>query len=715
MRAALLLATSLILIGPGMILAGNASADTSWRVKADKELLEAFDSGAPSLTIQVVGPKMSLPSEPMPDRAAWKAYWAAESAPFLAMVRDFAEQRGATVTQEIPALRAAFLTLPRQAVPDLVSRPEVRMGNLDWMGATYVLGGEAPGVQVALDQTIAKVEAKQMWDLGFKGEGVSIAVIDTGIRGSHEMMKNADGSSRVVGWFDATGPAGKCNTPCDTHSHGTHVATTSVGSNLFNANSQQGVAPRAIVHGVRIFQGGGGTWEDAQEGLQGAFDLGSEITTNSWGGGCSGGGITTAELAETLQNAGMMNVFAAGNSGTGGVICPGAVHNVLTVGAIDINEVVAGFSSRGPCNWKGVSITCPDVMAVGVDVLAGCHSSDTCYTTMSGTSMATPHVGGVVVLLQQAWKASHGGQGLDAAGKQAEIILRYSAKDLGAGGPDNDYGWGLAKAKAAYDLMSSDAPLNLKHIFSIGKSVMRAYETNNIAFSVVNLGSVTVSGPMTLDIVQRDTGDCPPTCDSVSVAKSIALGPFTENMVSYAFDGAQHPAGNYDVDASLAYTSSGGSGTITDSGSFLLKKVNMVKSRAIPALTTTGTLIFGGWEFRNTGNENATQVRFIDVLRTDGFAPAGAVPPGVGPYGLFANPAPDNVNLLSRFNPPEARFTWNNIGEIKYGTSWEASANFVAGAPGDYPFKGTLYYADETGRQFVETFNVVHTVKAPLS
>lgn len=743
MRAAAALTALLLGLGPGIAIAGDQGLP-DWRSKADEPLLQAMAGGLSPLTMVVQGPVLPEPEVMPVSRDAWRAHWALHSAAFLGSLKQQVARLGGEVTLDVQPINAAFVRVPSEAVPELLAREDVRRAGLDWLGATRVLD-EGPGLMVKLNSTILKVEATEMWDLGFRGDGVKLAMIDTGIRSTHETLKFADGTTRVAKWYDATSAG--CTTPCDTHGHGTHVTSTSAGSNLFNAGAPQGVAPRAVIFGVKIFIGGGGTWEDAQEGLQAAFDLGAEVTSNSWGGGCSGGGVTTAELAETLQNAGMMNVFAAGNSGSGGVICPGMVDNVITVGAIDINEAVAGFSSRGPCTWpvgSGNTRTCPDVMAVGVAVEAASISCDTCYISMDGTSMATPHVAGVVALLQQA-RIALKGAGFSAKDKEAEILLRYTAKDLGTPGPDNDFGFGLAKAKQAYDTLANPAALNLKDLFSNGKPVLRSYETNNLLFSVANLGAVQVSGHLTHKVEQVSFGPCPPTCDKATITdKDLALDPIREAVSSYAFKGSDHPAGTYLVTATYSFTyvdPADGltkSGELSRSGTFLVKKVAWNVLRPAGAVHHTGdVLLDGGLVLRNVGNENASAVKLRELFNPRVFAPLPVAPPGLGPYGAFANPAPDNVNLLRRFDATAAEYRWDNIGEVKSGTQWVAKMNFLVAQPGvdlptlptlprlpvgvappgDIPethvFKGVLTYNDETGRNFIELHELVSVVTVP--
>lgn len=751
MRAAVaLLAGLLFLAGPILAVPVTDQPNTAWRAKADQPLLDAVAENPSLISVEVQGSAIAKPDAPFATRGEWNAFWAAESAPFLASLRERVADLGGVVTSEVPAVNAAFVRIQADRVPDLLAADDIRKAGLDWLGATYILDAPlkvvptlpgGPSVTTTLGQSLALHEVPQVHALGYKGDGVKVAMIDTGIRPTHEMMKTAGGVTRVVYWSDHTttpGGPGYCATPCDVNGHGTHTATTALGSNYFNPASPLGVAPNAQVFGVRIFQGGGGQWEWAQAGLQAAFNAGADITSNSWGGGCSGGGITTAELAESLQNAGMLNVFAAGNSGTGGHICPGMVDNVTTVGAVDINEVVAGFSSRGPCTWpvgSGNTRICPDVMGMGVDLTAGAPCSaypcsppnsncDTCYFTISGTSMATPHVAGVTALLQQAKKALTG-TGFSAANKESEIVLRYTAKDLGAAGPDNDYGWGNTKALAAYTLLANPAAIDVRHVFSVGSPVIRSYQTNLIQFNVVNLGASAVGGRLTLNIDQVDTGNCPPTCEHITVIDAnVALPRLRESINAYSFSGAGHNAGTYVVTARYDF----GVGNITATGSFLLKKVQMAKVRDIPALSTVGTPILATLSLKNIGNENASQVTYTEkwsdfriltplVVVPPNTAPCSAL--AVCPWLLYADPPPNSAQpgyIASPTSPiyGQGQYTWSSIGEVKFGKAFVATYNWLASTPGADKFDGELFYTDELGRGFIESFPETKTVVLPV-
>lgn len=729
MRTAALAAGLLIIVSGLGLGAGTWAPSADWRAKADGELLEAYDAGQAAMRVLLRGGPMPEPAAEPADRAAWRAFWEAASAPFRGAVRADVERLGGEVTLESPAINALFAQLPRDAVPEVVARADVRRAALDWVGATHLLdappsGGlppaeGGPGLAVTLGDAGAKIQVQDLWAQGFRGEGVIVAVLDTGVRRTHEMMKNADGTTRVAKWLDASDS--NCNNPCDGNGHGTHTTTTAVGSNLFNPSSPQGMAPRATVwHAKVLSDGGSGAWEWGQEGLQWAFDNGADITSNSWGGTCSGPAMDTADLAEALARAGMLSVFAAGNAGPGAqtVDCPGLADMVTTVGAVDLGEGVAGFSSRGPCNWKGVVRLCPDVMAVGVNLEAGWYTSDTAYVAISGTSMSTPGIAGLAALLEQASKTLRG-RGLDAARKETEVLLRHTAKDLGVAGPDNDFGWGLAKGKVAHDVLAAAPALDLRVAAPAPPANVYGSTSALLTFAVANLGTVNATGQFRHEVRQVSFGGCPPACDVLVISDRAVTLASGEAYSTHLYAGADHAPGTYVVTATFAYTYTDPadglvkSGEVRRTATFDVRKVLWQAVQGFPASVRAGSLVAGGIALANVGNDAATSVRVTEDFNPRGFVPAPAVPPGGAPYGALANPSPSAVSSPSQnVNAPKVRYEWSP-GTIAAGAAWDADVNFVAGQPGTYAFNGRITYRDSGGAQLVQTFDLPSQVLPP--
>jgi bacillopeptidase F len=267
---------------------------------------------------------------------------------------------------------------------------------------------------------------------------------------------NADGSmTHDYNFFD--GIAGKAPA-YDDHYHGTHVAGTILGS----TDSQViGVAPDAKFIASKILSGSGsGTMQSVMKGLEWMLaptdskgqnpdaSKAPDIISNSWGTN-NGSLLAFQNLMKSFLAAGIEPVFAAGNSGPrpGTVGSPGSYPEVISVAATDKDNKVASFSSRGPSPVKGAdgSDRKPDIAAPGHQITSSVPNGG--YKTISGTSMATPAVSGVVALLLSKYK--------DLTHDEVVKAITTSARDIDTPGYDYNAGHGLIDAAAA--LAAADA------------------------------------------------------------------------------------------------------------------------------------------------------------------------------------------------------------------------------------------------------------------
>lgn len=245
------------------------------------------------------------------------------------------------------------------------------------------------------------------------GEGVKTAVLDTG-----GDIRHPDLANRIVKSKDFTGSRGGPND--DRNQHGTHCLGT-VGA----ANPEIGVSQGCELYcGKVLSDSGSGGDPGIAAGVDWAVAEGCEVISMSLGGGYS----TTIEAAcNRASEAGCWVIVAAGNSGAGGVDYPGKLASCISVAAIDRAFKVANFSSRGDkldCSGPGVDIT-------------SCKPGGG-YQNMSGTSMATPFIAGVMTLLRAAMKK----QGNLIRTEELRTLLGSRTVDLGAPGDDRDYGPG---------------------------------------------------------------------------------------------------------------------------------------------------------------------------------------------------------------------------------------------------------------------------------
>jgi subtilisin family serine protease len=256
-------------------------------------------------------------------------------------------------------------------------------------------------VHVALEDSVPQIGAPEAWAAGFDGTGVDVAVLDSGIDTSHP-----DLAGQVAAEANFTTEA----TAADGNGHGTHVAATIAGTGLGSDGARKGVAP-----GVRLLNGkvlnssaiGQESWIIA--GMEWAAQNGADVINMSLGGPPTDGTDPMSDAVNQLtEEHGVLFTVAAGNTGSQGqtVGTPGAASQALTVGAVDDLDALADFSSRGP--RRGDMAIKPDVTAPGVGIIAARATGtsrgtpvDDLYTSLNGTSMATPHVAGAAAILQQ--------------------------------------------------------------------------------------------------------------------------------------------------------------------------------------------------------------------------------------------------------------------------------------------------------------------------
>jgi subtilisin family serine protease len=282
---------------------------------------------------------------------------------------------------------------------------------------------------------VLKVNANLVWALGYTGEGIIVAIVDTGVNYNHydlrdHMWEHPDYPNH--GWnFVNNG-----NNPMDDHNHGTHCAGTVAGDGT--AGSQTGMAPDALIMAVKVWNNvGSGSTAQMCAGIQFAVDKGAHVVSMSggvYGGGSSSERIQFRNTMINVLEAGVVASIAAGNEGPGGNYvappnsvrvpgnCPppwlhpdqtttGGQTAVVCVGATNSNDALAGFSSLGPVTWQSISgfddypyspgmgLIRPDVCAPGVTIKSCSRTNIQGYMNMDGTSMATPCVAGVMALM----------------------------------------------------------------------------------------------------------------------------------------------------------------------------------------------------------------------------------------------------------------------------------------------------------------------------
>ncbi|MHC5114382.1 MAG: S8 family serine peptidase [Planctomycetota bacterium] len=349
------------------------------------------------------------------------------------------------------------LIRPVDEKPD-VKGPVVKAGE----GAGDGFGGGSPA-----EEGVVAVRAPEVWAMGITGEGVLVSTLDTGVDGNHPSLAGrwagdlpAYAGNPEWAFFD---PVTNWTFPQDAGTHGTHTMGSVLGG---GPGDLVGVAPGAkyihcaVIDRVSIAQ----TVADAIASFEwllnpdGDFLTGWDVPwvcSNSWGV-TTGHGYPECDdtfwtFLDNTEAAGIVQLFSAGNEGSGGLRRPSDRaendYREVAVAAVNGNVgswPVAGFSSRGPtfCGPGGTLAIKPDISAPGVDVRSAAPGGG--YSLKSGTSMASPHVNGVVALMRQACP--------QLTVDDIKQIIYDTAFDLGTAGEDNDYGWGMIDALEAVNM-----------------------------------------------------------------------------------------------------------------------------------------------------------------------------------------------------------------------------------------------------------------------
>jgi subtilisin len=325
------------------------------------------------------------------------------------------EKHGGKADATLSGIGAIAGRISASAIADL--RADAAVAYVEEDGVMETQGKPAPTQpSQSVPWGITRVDAPLS---GNVGAGIKVAIIDTGIDLDHpDLADNVNSGVNYVG----TGA------PDDDNGHGTHVAGTVAA--VDNSIGVIGVAPGAALYPVKVLdRRGSGSWSAVAAGITWAADNGMQIANMSLGGGAS----STVENACTYAaDAGVLLVAAAGNSGDGNTSTtetgyPAAYSTVVAVGATDSSDRVASFSNTG---------SYVEVSAPGVGILSTYKGAK--YSTLNGTSMASPHAAGVAALLW--WEEQ---QTATPTASSVRSALDSRVRDLGPTGRDNGFGYGI--------------------------------------------------------------------------------------------------------------------------------------------------------------------------------------------------------------------------------------------------------------------------------
>ena len=387
------------------------------------------------------------------------------SLPARSRLRSFLQHRGAVVGDDLWLIDAMVVHATPATIKSLARQADVRDVRLD---GTLTI----PDVEVLdaapVEWNVQMMNAPALWDLGFTGQNVVVAAMDSGVDAAHADLGPA-WRGGTNSWYD---PHGQHSTPYDADGHGTQVMSLMVGADA--SGTSIGVAPGAQWIAVKLFNDAGQTfYSDIHLGFQWLLDPDDDpntddapdIVNNSWGFK-DNPDLCLMEFYDditALKAAGIAVVFSAGNGGptASTSISPANYDHVLSVGSVTSTMTVASSSARGPSACTGAVfplITAPGSAVKAADLTAG-GLFPTETTVVSGTSFAAPHVAGAMAVLLSAFP--------DLTVGQLETIVQGSAVDLGDAGPDNQYGFGLMDMAAAYVMADTMCPADFDGNFQV--------------------------------------------------------------------------------------------------------------------------------------------------------------------------------------------------------------------------------------------------------
>ncbi|WP_406157240.1 S8 family serine peptidase [Streptomyces sp. NBC_01005] len=344
--------------------------------------------------------------------------------------------KGARVAAAFPTARTSALDVPKKSAGTVweqlgtPSRARARGIGKVWLDGR---------VRATLDRSVPQIGADRAHRAGVTGKGTKVAVLDTGYDRNHPDLKNA-----VVASRDFTGDGDVQ----DMQGHGTHVSSIIAGSGAASAGRYAGVAPGAeLVEGKVLDNDGYGYNPWILAGMQWAVDQDAGVVNMSLGQTAASDGTDPLSAAVDRLSAehGTLFVIAAGNSGDHTISAPGAADAALTVGSVTKSGAMSPFSSRGP--REGRPAVKPEISGPGSDIVAA-RAAGTLddaavteqYASLSGTSMAAPHVAGAAALLAQRHP--------DWSGARLKAALIGSAARVD-GATVSDTGSGLTDVPAA--------------------------------------------------------------------------------------------------------------------------------------------------------------------------------------------------------------------------------------------------------------------------
>jgi VCBS repeat-containing protein len=368
----------------------------------------------------------------------------------------FLKANGATNIKQLWIINSVAAKVPASMIRKLAKRPGVAKVYADATLSVPVSGATSLAIP---EWNLSAVHAPEVWDLGQTAQSVVVANMDTGVDLVHpDLATKWRGGTNS--WYD---PHGQYTTPTDNASamsgHGTQTMGLILGGDT--GGTTIGVAPGAKWIAAKIFNNQGTALESHfHQSFQWLLDPDNNPLTDD-APDVVNGSFQTAQpgICDTrfqadihaLKTAGIAIVFAAGNSGPANSSSSSPANNPgsFAAGAVDYFSTIATFSARGPTPVACGGSLFPNIVAPGVDIVTSdlTFAGSATYAVVSGTSFAAPHVAGSMALLIGAFP------NVDVTTLESALV--DSATDLGALGPDNEYGYGMLNVLGAYNLLAN--------------------------------------------------------------------------------------------------------------------------------------------------------------------------------------------------------------------------------------------------------------------
>ncbi|MEZ5083058.1 MAG: S8 family serine peptidase [Bacteroidales bacterium] len=501
----------------------------------------------------------------------------------------------------------------------------------EYKNAFYIEGN--PGSK-EITWNVIKINADDVWALGFTGEGVIVAVLDTGVNYNHldladHMWESTEYPNHGYDFVNND------MNPMDDHGHGTHCAGTVAGDGT--AGSQTGMAPDATIMACKVMDsGGGGAESGVWEAIEFSVEEGAQVLSLSlgWQHDWGPNRMVWRQTFDAVLAAGVIAAVAAGNEGdqqgtypipdnvrTPGDCPPpwlnpdqtlvGGNSSVVCVGSTTISDAVSSFSSRGPVTWSAINtyndypyspeigLIRPDLAAPGSNIKSLSFSSNTGYADgWSGTSMATPAYAGMIALMLQKNNVLTPEQISQISEETTEVLVP---------GKNNNSGSGRIDALAAIEATSLPGPSYYAHVINDAAGnndgLINAGESVLLTLSVANFSEDIVNG-VTVDLSTESEHIT--ITDNSEYFGDFALEDIIEVTDAFAFDVAENIPGGEDIKFIVTAHNS--------EGSWESSFVEM----AVAINLQTGSLIISDPTGNNNGSLDPGETAdvFIEVMNT---------------------------------------------------------------------------------------------------